>query len=43
MLAIDTRATGIKADGSLWVPPYHWFVMVTGRFVRHCPFIGGVN
>lgn len=38
MIPYQVRATGVKPDGSLWVPPYHWWVAVNGRV-----FIGGLN
>lgn len=34
----DVRATGICADGRLWLPPFHWLVVQNGYV-----FVGGLN
>ena len=34
----DTRITGIRYDGAVWCPAFHWFWCINGRV-----FIGGVN
>ena len=38
VLLHDPRSTGIRPDGTLWLPPYHWLIIVNQRI-----YIGGIN